>query len=192
MGFTAWAMEELFDCEYWADTNTLIKNGAVFPVGSKRPDFVCGFKDGSLGVFEAKGTTGTAGGLSGALADGKLQTAGITATDPISLRAVVGCALGGGTQPATVVILDPPGPSTPLGGHDAEPTNLTADIVRRAAKQMRTPSAFGISPVHGGEKEGVTLFRGPRDATGATREIKLTNEFKEDKGHGWLEKAEQG
>ena len=137
--------------------------------------------------FEAKGTTGTAGGLSGALADGKLQTAGITATDPISLRAVVGCALGGGTQPATVVILDPPGPSTPLGDHDAEPTNLTADLVHRAAKQMRTPSAFGISPVHGGEKEGVTLFRGPRDATGATREIKLTNEFKEDKGHGWLE-----
>ena len=29
---------------------------------------------------------------------------------------------------------------------------------------------------------------GPRSATGATREIKLTNEFKEKKGHGWLEK----
>ena len=34
----------------------------------------------------------------------------------------------------------------------------------------------------------LTIFRGPKGATGATREIKLTNEFKEDKGHGWLEK----
>ena len=61
MGFCAWAMEELFRCEYWADTSALIKQGAVFPVGSKRPDFVCGFADGTLGVFEAKGTTGTPG-----------------------------------------------------------------------------------------------------------------------------------
>jgi len=36
--------------------------------------------------------------------------------------------------------------------------------------------------------ETKALFRGPRAATGATQEIKLTNEFKKDKGHGWLEK----
>ncbi len=35
-----------------------------------------------------------------------------------------------------------------------------------------------------------TVFRGPKGATGAPREITLTNEFKEDKGHRWLEKKE--
>jgi len=33
-----------------------------------------------------------------------------------------------------------------------------------------------------------TVFRGPKSATTAPREITLTNEFKEDKGHRWLEK----
>jgi len=36
--------------------------------------------------------------------------------------------------------------------------------------------------------ETQVLFRGPHGATGATREIKLTNQFKDNKGHGWLEK----
>jgi len=31
-----------------------------------------------------------------------------------------------------------------------------------------------------------TIFRGPK-----AREIKLTNEFKQDKRHGWLEKKEK-
>jgi len=78
--------------------------------------------------FEAKGTTGSVGDLTGALSDGKLQTAGIGATDPIKCRVAVGCAFGGGET--RVVLLDPP-------GGDAEPTNITADLVRRAAKQMR-------------------------------------------------------
>ena len=172
MGFCAWVMEEVFDCEMWADTSALIKKGAVFPVGSKRPDFVCTFADGSLGVFEAKGTTGTAGELSGPLADGKTQTQGIGAQAPIKYRVVVGCALGG--DKTKVIIMDP----EPAG---LKPTNLTADLVKRAAKQMRTPSAFGISPVHGGEKEGVTIFRGPGG------QIKLTrDEYREGKRHGWL------
>jgi len=206
MGFCAWAMEELFDCEYWADTSTLIKIGAVFPVGSKRLDFVCGFKDGSLGVFEAKGTTGTAGGLSGALADGKLQTAGIGATDPISCRIVVGCALGGGET--RVVLRDPPGPSTGSGTGNTE-TNITADLVKAAAKQMRAsirlaptqppeilPVRAGFTPVR--ERDGArpsptgrietTIFRGPGDGTGTARQIALTREdYREDKRHGWLE-----
>ena len=204
MGFTAWAMEEIFHCEYWADTSALIKKGAVFPVGSKRPDFVCGFADGSLGIFEAKGTTGTTGNLSGPLADGKKQTRGITATDPISMRVVVGAALGGGT--AKVVLLDPPGPSTGSGngrsvGEPAEPTNLTAKLVAEAAKAMRMGTPFDRlreRPTDGPVIELAemaetpaqieTIFRGPDGATGATREIKLTNEFKEEKRHGWLEK----
>jgi len=170
MGFCAWAMEEIFDCAYWADTSTLIKKGAVFPVGSKRPDFVCGFKDGSLGVFEAKGTTGTAGQL--ALTEGKAQTQGITANDPITRRVVVGAALGGDT--AKIILLDPPGPDT-----NAIKTNLTAAMVAEAAKAMRT------------ETETMqTIFRGPSGATGATRQIALAHdEYKDDKRHGWLEIA---
>ncbi|MCD6381393.1 MAG: hypothetical protein J7L43_00230 [Candidatus Aenigmarchaeota archaeon] len=204
MGFCAWVMEEIFNCEYWADASTLIKIGAVFPIGTKRPDFICGFKDGSLGIFEAKGTTGTAGGLSGALADSKLQTSGITATDPISQRVVVGTALGG--EVAKVVLLDPPGPSTGSGngrsvGEPAEPTNLTAKLVAEAAKAMRMGTPFDRlreRPTDGPVIELAemaetpaqieTIFRGPDGATGATREIKLTNEFKEEKRHGWLEK----
>ena len=201
MGFCAWVMEELFDCEYWADTSTLIKNGAVFPVGSKRPDFVCGFADGSLGIFEAKGTTGSAGNLTGALADGKLQTSGITATDPISMRVVVGVALGGDIT--RVVLIDPLEPDA-----DAEPTNLTAKLVAEAAMEIRRNASQAILPVGAGlrpardeEREGLkpspteppetpaqieTIFRGPK-----AREIKLTNEFKQDKGHGWLEKIKK-
>ena len=196
MGFCAWVMEEIFHCEYWADTSTLIKKGAVFPVGSKRPDFVCGFKDGSLGVFEAKGTTGTAGNLSGPLASGKKQTQGITATDPISMRVVVGCALGG--DKANVILLDPP--STPLGNRSlassgsgrslsgAETTNLTLEMVAEAAKAMRFPSKKRGGAEGGGvcipETPAIieTIFRGPAG------EIKLKRtEYKEEKRHGWID-----
>ncbi|MCD6502364.1 hypothetical protein J7L01_07150 [bacterium] len=180
MGFCAWAMEEIFDCEYWADTSALIKKGAVFPTGTKRPDFVCGFKDGSLGIFEAKGTTGTAGGLSGALADGKIQTAGISATDPISMRVVVGVALGG--EVAKVIMLDPE------PENNAIKTNLTAKLVAEAAKEMRTTVGEAYMPPEGAGRiypsptpaKIETIFRGPDG------EIKLTNQFKEEKGHGWL------
>ncbi len=182
MGFCCWAMEELFNCDTWADCSALIKMGAVFPVGTKRPDFVCTLPDGSLGVFEAKGTTGTAGNL--ALSQGKIQTQGITADDPISLRVVVGCALGGDTT--RIVLLDPP-PSTPLGDRPSNgerderslsgaetngvKTNLTADLVKRAAKGMRTQT-----------QTLQTVFRSP------TAELNLKRkDYKDDKGHGWLE-----
>jgi len=191
MGFCCWAMEEIFDCEFWADTSALIKSGAVFPIGTKRPDFVCGFKDGSLGIFEAKGTTGSIGDLASALAEGKKQTSGIGATDPISRRVAVGCALGGGET--RVVLLDPP------GNADAKPTNLTADLVREAAMKMRKP--VGAPLVGAREREGTrpsptettvteTIFRGPEGATGATRQIALVHDdYKPDKRHGWLETA---
>ena len=201
-------MEEIFHCETWADATAMIEAGFVVPTGSKCPDFVCTtFPDGSLGIFEAKGTTGTSGNITGALTDGKRQTAGIGATDPIKCRVAVGCALGGGET--RVVLLDPPGPSTPLGDRDAEPTNLTADIVRRAAKQMRAsirlsptqppeilPAGAGFIPVHerGGARPSptgrteTTIFRGPGDGTGTARQIALTREdYREDKRHGWLE-----
>ena len=167
-------MEEIFDCEYWADAPTLIKIGAVFPTGTKRTDFVCGFKDGSLGIFEAKGTTGTAGNLSGALADGKKQAMAITAADPISQRVVVGAALGG--EFAKVILVDPPGdpvgsgPASTAGNAGVAPTNLTADLVKRAARKMRRTIPLDE-----------TVFRGPG------LEIRLTRTpFDEKKRHGWL------
>ena len=163
MGFCAWAMEEIFDCDYWADASSLIEQGMVVPSGSKRPDFVCGFADGSLGIFEAKGTTGTSGNLSGALAEGKKQAASLTALDPISQRVVVGAALGG--EFAKVILLDPP------GCDDAKPTNLSSDMVKRAARKMRRTIPLDE-----------TIFRGPG------MEITLKHEtLRKGKNHGWLE-----
>ena len=195
MGFCAWAMEELFDCEFWADTSTLIKNGAVFPIGTKRPDFVCGFSDGSLGIFEAKGTTGSIGDLTSALAEGKLQTSSIGAQDPISQRVAVGCALGGGET--RVVLLDPP------ESDDAKPTNLTADLVRLAAMNMRK---FPSKKRGGGEGDGVCIpvpTESSREASSTSRsrplatetifragDKKITMKFdnlRKDKRHGWLD-----
>ncbi len=187
MGFCCWAMEELFGCDTWADCSALIKAGAVFPTGSRRPDFVCTFPDGSLGIFEAKGTTGTAGSL--ALSEGKLQTQGITAPDPISLRVVVGCALGG--DATKIVLLDPP----PDPADGAKPTNLTADLVREAAKGMRA-SIRGEAPTQPPETDRSlsrpegriettvteTIFRGPDGEIAL-----LHDDYKPDKLHGWLE-----
>ena len=150
----------------------------MFPIGTRRPDFVCGFADGSLGIFEAKGTTGSVADLTAALAAGKVQTAGIGSADPIRCRVAVGCALGGAAT--RVVLLDPP------EGDDAKPTNLTADLVREAAKKMRK---FPSKKRGGGEADGVcitaptkTIFRGPDG------QIALTHDdYKPDKRHGWLD-----
>jgi hypothetical protein len=187
MGFCCWAMEEIFQCEFWADCSALIKAGAVFPIGSRRPDFVCGFADGSLGIFEAKGTTGTAGNL--ALTEGKLQAQAITAPDPISQRVVVGCALGGDTT--KIVLLDPPPPDDSVGaGSPGSPveTNLTADLVRKAAMKMRKRTVGeGLRPSPTEPAKAVTIFRGP-DSANRRVEIALTHDdYKEDKRHGWLE-----
>jgi len=191
-------MEELFECEYWADTSALLKAGAKLPGASREassiyrsgrrlPDFVCGFKDGSLGVFEAKGTTGTQGGLTGALSEGKKQTQGIGAQDPITRRVVVGAALGG--YKARVILLDPDEPGsgrghrTPDSGHR---TNLNIKLVAEAARAMRAPSPVIPAPEpesRGAVPTGITetIFRGP------TAQIQLTREeYREGKGHGWL------
>ena len=165
MGFTAWAMEEVFGCETWADASALIAEGMVIPSGGRRPDFVCTFPDGSLGIFEAKGTTGTAGDLTPALATGKLQAGAITAATPIKYRVVVGVALYSGAKPAKVILLDPP-PNDPT----AKPTNLTADMVARAARKMRRTIPLDE-----------TIFRSPE------MEIRLKHEaLREGKKHGWL------
>ncbi len=181
MGFCAWAMEEIFDCDVWADCSALIGVGLVFPTGTRRPDFVCVLKDGSLGVFEAKGTTGTSGNITGALTDGKRQTADIGANDPITKRVAVGAVLGEDFM--RLILLDPP-------GGDAKPTNLTADLVKKAAIDMRRkrkPSTVipATEPESRGEAMGgiiETVFRAPG------MEITLKYEdLRKDKRHGWID-----
>jgi len=181
-------MEEVFGCETWADASALIAEGMVIPSGGRRPDFVCTFADGSLGIFEAKGTTGTAGDLTSALASGKLQAGAITADTPIKYRVVVGVALYSGAKPAKVILLDPP-PNDPT----AKPTNLTADLVKRAAMEMRTLRPSATSLLKGGTEtppftkggqggSAITIFRGP------TGEIRLKrDDYRDEKKHGWLD-----
>jgi len=169
MGFTAWAMEEVFGCETWADASALIAEGMVIPSGGRRPDFVCTFPDGSLGIFEAKGTTGTASDLTPALASGKLQAGAITADTPIKYRVVVGVALYSGAKPTKVILLDPP-PLT-AGNAGVAHTNITVEMVARAARKMRRTIPLDE-----------TIFRSPE------MEIRLKREaLRPDKRHGWLD-----
>lgn len=163
-----------------------------------------------------------------------LSTSPVAAGD----RVVVGVALGGEVAKVVIlVILDPDGPDEPVGerpgalppdgknGKAQGPsptTNLTTDMVRKAAMAMRASRGRGFDTLRNTLRtqppgfdsaqppdrslssrrrietpptetpeppdQIETIFRGPKGATGATREIKLTNEFKENKGHGWLEK----
>ena len=98
--------------------------------------------------------------------------------------------------PTKIVLLDPPEPAS-----DAKPTNLTADLVREAARKMRAsirgeaptqPTAErdrSLSRPEGRNETTVTetIFRGPDGATGATRQIALLHDdYKPDKRHGWL------
>jgi len=160
-------------------------------------DFVCVFKDGSLGVFEAKGTTGTSGDITGALTSGKLQTANIGSQDgtgtsgPITMRAVVGAVLG--EDYMRVIILDPPGERGGDGQrrtpHSALRTKLTADLVKKAAIDMRRKrkpvGAIHELPLRPDADERPatteTIFRAPG------MEITLKYEdLRAEKRHGWL------
>jgi len=193
MGFCCWAMEEIFGCEFWADASAMIKEGLVVPTGTKTPDFVCGFKDGSLGIFEAKGTTRTVSALTQALNTGKYQAFSLDAQSPIKYRVVVGAALG--ESRTKIIIMDPPstrgadGQSSGTGSSVGEPveppapSNLTAALVKRAAKQMRKPAVGAIHELPLREPAKVeTIFRGP------TRQFALAHDdYRDDKRHGWLD-----
>jgi hypothetical protein len=137
-----------------ADCSALIHAWMVFPIGSRRPDFVCVFKGGTLGVFKANGTTGISGDIAGALTNGKLQTADIGATDTIKYRVVVGAAFGGDSVGA-----GSPGPND--AGEATSPLrkNLTADIVKKAAIDMQTLRLSATSLIKGG-KETAPLMKG--------------------------------
>ena len=114
----------------------------------------------------------------------------LDAESPIKYRVVVGVALG---EPTTrVIMMDPDEADIRATGRSPIPTNLNADLVKRAAKRMRKPAP--VIPATEPESRGATMgettetiFRGPRRATGATREIALTNEYKPEKNHSWLD-----
>jgi len=122
MGFTAWAMEEIFNCVAWCDTADALRNWEVEAIGTRLPDFVCLFKDGSFGVFEAKGTTTTIGTAKSQTEDGKIQTQNIV---PKSGHVSVRCACGAHVNRngiSALILRDPP--SAPLGDR---PSNSNGD-----------------------------------------------------------------
>ena len=128
--------------------------------------------------FEAKGTTG--GSINQALAEGKTQTAGITAPVQIKYRVAVGAVLGNNTK---IILLDPPDPDDSVGSRPASTANGTGnarvaptpDLVAKAAVAMRTRKKKETKPIL------ETIFKS--DAG----EITLNCEFKEEKRHNWLD-----
>jgi hypothetical protein len=192
VGMCCWTMEEVFGCESWADASALIKAGLVIQNSNLAPDFVCTFPDGSLGIFEAKGTTGKVSALTQSLKEGKIQACSLDAQSPIRCRVVVGTALG--ETNTRVVLLDPEPDSVGAIHELPVRTNLSADLVKRAAKNMRTAPTVGAPLVGARGREGTrpsptniataatgTIFRS------AQGEIALTTELKPDKNHTWLD-----
>jgi hypothetical protein len=173
MGFTAWAMEELFNCEAWCDTSDALKLWEVEQVGTRLPDFVCLFKDGSFGVFEAKGTTTTLGTAKSQTADGKFQTQTIV---PKSGHVSVRCACGAHVNRngiSTLILRDPP-PPEPVEGRRAVKVDLTADAIIRSAEARRfRENLFGdIRTMFISDEGEFSLVRKPYIA---------------EKRHGWLD-----
>jgi len=181
MGFTAWAMEELFKCEAWCDTSDALRNWEVEAVGTRLPDFVCLFADGSFGVFEAKGTTTTIGTAKSQTEDGKIQTLNIV---PTSGHVSVRCACGAHVNRngiSALILRDPPEPTPPepvegRRGSVTEPieVHLTADAIIRASEARRyRENLFGdIRTMFVSDSGEFSLVRTPYIA---------------EKRHGWLD-----
>jgi len=167
MGFAAWAMEELFNCKAWCDTSDALHDWEIEQIGSRLPDFVCLFEDGSFGVFEAKGTTTTKGTAKSQTEDGKEQTATIEA---ISGSVAVRCACEihlNQTGISTLILRDPEPTEKPHKVH------LTPDAILRAAEARRyRENIFG---------DIITEFR-----TDAKKLDLVRKPFLPDKRHGWL------
>ncbi len=178
MGFAAWAMEEIFHCVAWCDTADALTQWEIEKIGSRLPDFVCLFENGSYGVFEAKGTTTTLGTAKSQTEDGKDQTATIEATSGvISVRCACGIHLNR-TGISTLILRDPPAPAPSKGsgrGSVTEPFEvlLTPDAIIRGAKARRyRENIFG---------DIITEFRADAKKLDLVRKP-----FLPDKRHGWL------
>ena len=167
MGFAAWAMEELFGCVAWCDTADALTQWEIEKIGSRLPDFVCLFENGTYGVFEAKGTTTTLGTAKSQTEDGKDQTATIEATSGfISVRCACGIHLNQ-TGVSTLILRDPE------PADDAVPVHLTPDAIIRGAKARRyRENIFG---------DIITEFRADAKKLDLVRKP-----FLPDKRHGWL------
>ena len=178
MGFCVWAMEEIFHCEAWCDTADAISQHQVEALGTKRPDFVCTFPDGTFGIFEAKGTTQGYGTSNSQAEGGKQQTAKIVPTNgQVSVRCC--CAVSiqkeAANQRTRLLLLDPPSSVTePVEVHLSREKIIEAAATRRFRERP-----FG---------EIQTLFRGPQGVTGTAREMTLTRKpYLQEKKHGWLD-----
>ena len=172
-----WALEEIFKCEAWCDTADAISQHQVEALGTKRPDFVCTFPDGTFGIFEAKGTTQSYGTSNSQAEGGKQQTAKIVPTNgQVSVRCC--CAVSiqkeAANQRTRLLLLDPP------QAENALPVALSRDkIIERTAMRRFREKPFG---------EIQTLFRGPQGITGTAREMTLTRKpYLQEKKHGWLD-----
>ncbi len=171
MGFCAWAMEEIFDCDSWCDTADALDEGTVKALGLSRPDFVCTFKDGSLGFFEAKGTTRGRGAANSQARDGKKQTAQL---EPIGGVVSVRCCTAvsieddGASRNTRILLQDPPA--------DCDSVKVRIDPARiREAARARgyREKLFG---------DITTLFK-----CGEKRLSLKRTPFVPEKRHGWLE-----
>lgn len=131
MGFCAWAMEEIFDCESWCDTADALDKGTVEVLGLSRPDFVCTFKDGSLGFFEAKGTTQGRSQANSQGNEGKYQTSQI---EPVSGIVRVRCCMAVSLEKddsgvtTRLLIQDPP------ASENVVKVDITPERIREAAR----------------------------------------------------------
>ena len=171
MGFCAWAMEEIFGCDSWCDTADALDAGTVEALGLSRPDFVCTFKDGSLGFFEAKGTTVGRTQANSQAAEGKYQTSQI---EPIDGIVRVRCATAVSIEKdessvmTRLLVQDPPSDG------NAILVDITPERIRRAARARGyREKLFGdITTLFEGRHKKLSLKRTP---------------FDESKGHGWLE-----
>ena len=170
MGFCVWAMEEIFHCGAWCDTADAIDEGKVTAMGTSRPDFVCTFKDGSFGIFEAKGTTQSYGTSNSQAQTGKTQTAQI---EPVNGDVSVRCCCAATimqettTKRTRLLLLDPPADGDTIAVHLSRDRILEA----AAARQFREKPFGDIT----------ALFRGPEGEMLLTRKP-----FLPDKRHGWL------
>jgi len=176
MGFCVWAMEEIFDCEAWCDTADAIDEGKVTAMGTSRPDFVCTFKDGTFGIFEAKGTTQSYGTSNSQAQTGKTQTAQI---EPVSGDVSVRCCSAvsimqeTATKRTRLLLLDPPGPV----GAGFTPARVEVHLSRDRILEAAAARRFREKPFG----DITTLFQGPQGEMLLTRKP-----FLPDKRHGWL------
>lgn len=171
MGFCAWAMEEIFECDSWCDTADALDEGTVEALGLSRPDFVCTFADGSLGFFEAKGTTVGRSQANSQGNTGKVQTSQI---EPVNGVVRVRCCTAVSVEKDESSVLTRLLVQDPPSNGNAVMVNLTPEMVRQAARARGyREKLFG---------DITTLFE-----CGGKKLSLVRTPYLPEKRHGWLE-----